>query len=566
MAGLIDKKVFSWVPLSEVEAGQKVLTTRWVYDLKVNERGEIVREKARIVVRGYEQREGVEYSETFAATARMDTIRMILSIAAEQRLTLSQFDILQAFLESDLDGEVLYVHPPPGYGRPGEVWKLHRGLYGLKQAANLFSKHFSNILVTKLGMKRMKSDSCCYVLRRTRANGKTAFLICSIWVDDGLIASSDDEIRKEFMDTLAQHIGVKDLGRAKWLLGLHIKQDPHTFDVEVNQEQFVTDLLQKVGLGGEAVRSKSTPAPAGQVLSKIDCPTEGSPEKREMGLLPYSMYRSVVGSLMYLVGGTRPDCAVAVNHLSRFSSNPGKPHWDAMVWLLRYLHGTRALGISYIGNHRQGVILEEERRNGAHVNADDAPSPRMLSESFRCNLVAYTDSDWGSCVDTRRSTTGYVIFMNGGPISWCCKRQPVTSTSSAEAEFYSLSACVQQLRWSQQLSGELGFVQPMKRPGRNGYVAGSPMYHKNLGNLVWEDNAGAIAITQNDVFHQRTKHIDIKYHFVLDYVEQGFVSVRYANTKDNIADVMTKCLPGPAFVRFRNKLMGAWHATSSSAR
>ena len=552
--GLINKRVFEWKLASEVPPHMKILTTRFVYDFKTNELNEILKYKARLVVRGYEQREGIEYGETFSATVRAASIRLVLSIAARERLKLHQFDVEQAFLTADLGDEVIFVHPPEGQRRPGCVWKLRKALYGLKQASHLFQEHFSRILLD-LGMERLKSDKSIYVMRRRRGNGKSVLLIACVYVDDIVVAYGDAEILAEFKAGLSSKIGIKDMGPLKYCLGMLVEQHPMNYSVTITQTGFIQDLLDRTGFGGEDTRPRRTPGPQGEKLRLADCPVTES-DKAIMKMAPYNQYHSIVGSLLYLTGATRPDVGFAVNQLARFVANPGRRQWDFLVHLLRYLAGTRELGVHYCGNKVQGIILEDEKTCG-YWGPDAKPQPQLLSESFHNNLLAYADADWAADEDSRRSITGWVTFLNGGPVSWRVKRQAAVATSSAESELYSLGDCMKEVRWLQKLLLELGFPQPHRIPGRGGATA-EPGSVKNRGTVIYEDNTGCIQISQNDVFHNRTKHVDIQWQFVLQYVAEGRVCVTHVGTKDQVADVMTKNVPGTILAQLRPRLLGTW--------
>ena len=277
-----------------------------------------------------------------------------------------------------------------------------------------------------------------------------------------------------------------------------------------------------------------------------------------MTLAPYNTYRSIVGSLMYLTGATRPDISFAVNLLSRYVANPGKAHWRALIHLLRYLRGTMDLGVDFCGNSAQGTILEDERVKQWRHSENDLPNPRLVSESFNNNLIAYCDADWATDPDKRRSCTGWVIFMNGGPITWRTRRQSIVATSTAESELYSLGDCMRELQWLRSLLKEMGFPQPQTKPGRGGAIANASEI-KNSGTVIFEDNQACLQISQNEVFHQRTKHIDIQWCFIMQAVERGEFSVQPTGTDDQIADLLTKGVTRGVQERLRSKLLGSWY-------
>ena len=247
----------------------------------------------------------------------------------------------------------------------------------------------------------------------------------------------------------------------------------------------------------------------------------------------------------------------AVNKLTRFVSNPGEAHWKALKWVLQYLFHTSHLGIVYHGNKTQGVNLENERSRGFHGH-DDLPDPTLLSESYRNNLLGFTDADFAGCVDTRKSTSGIVVFLNGGPVTWRTKLQGPVAWSTAEAELYAMAMLMRELRYLQQLLGELGHPQPAKRPGRGGKIARERVV-KNNGTVIFEDNAAAIKISQNPVERGRTKHMDLCYRFVNQFVEKGYMSVHYCSTDEMIADLLTKPVSTAAFTHLCPRLLGRWH-------
>jgi hypothetical protein len=559
LLGLVNKQVFQWRDVGDIPPHVKVLTTRFVYDFKTNQDNEIIKYKARLVVRGFEQREGIEYGETFSATVRATSIRVVLALAARERLRLWQMDVEQAFLTAELGNDVVYVRPPPGQERPRQVWQLNKALYGLKQASHKFEKHFAEILCTELKLKRLDRDKSIYFMTRMRRGTVIRLIVC-VYVDDLIIAYEDDMILEEFKRELTRRIRMKDVGQLQFCLGMHVKQDPRTYSITVNQTGFVQDLLNRTGFNTEGVRTRVTPVLQGSKISKADCPTTPS-EESEMRQEPYSQYRSIVGSLMYLTGATRPDIGYAVHRLSRFVQNPGKPHWHSLVHLLRYLAGTSDLGVHYCGYIDQGIVLQDEQKKGLHSKVDALPNPALLSESFKNNLVSYADADWAADVDTRKSTTGWVVYLNGGPIAWRAKGQSIVATSTAESELYALADCMKQVRAMQMLLKELGFPQPQKAPGRGGATA-EPNSTKNRGSVIYEDNQGCAQIVKNDVFAQRTKHIDTMYMFTMQYVELGYVSIQPVPTEDQVADLMTKGVTGGILARLRSKLMGSWFRSS----
>jgi hypothetical protein len=218
-------------------------------------------------------------------------------------------------------------------------------------------------------------------------------------------------------------------------------------------------------------------------------------------------YRELIGSVMFIMICTRSDISYGVGQLSMFMNCHGSQHHAAAKHLLRYLKGTADRGIIY-------------RRDSGPLR-----------------LVGYSDADWGANVDTRRSTTGYIFMLCGGPISWKSKLQPTVALSSTEAEYMALTAAAQEAIALRGLLSDFGLS------------ATDPV-------LIYEDNKGAIAMSVNPINHAATKHIAIKHHFCREKVTQGDITLQYIATTDMLADAMTKSLAFPTFSRLRDIFMG----------
>lgn len=272
---------------------------------------------------------------------------------------------------------------------------------------------------------------------------------------------------------------------------LGIEVLPHRHGLFLSQKKYILDLLQTTKFDG--AKPISTPLAANTQLSQFDGPTYDNP----------TQYRSIVGSLQYL-SFTRPDIAVAVNKVCQFMHKPCISHWVAVKRILRYLKHTI--------NH--GLVLT---------------TPSSLS------LQAYSDSDWAGCPDDRRSTSGYCVFFGGNLISWSSRKQKTVSRSSTEAEYRGVAIATAEVMWIQSLLQELG-------------------YSKTPPPILWCDNLGATYLTVNPIFHARTKHIEIDYHFVRERVAANRLKVRFISTKDQLADIFTKGLSSHRFQLLRNKL------------
>ena len=236
----------------------------------------------------------------------------------------------------------------------------------------------------------------------------------------------------------------------------------------------------------------STPIEPGKQLQKLSDDEESFDTK---------MYQQVMGCLTYASTATRPDIAAAVGTLSRYMSNPSKAHWMAVKRILRYLKGTMSYGLKF-------------------------------SDSENDKVVGFADADWAGDVDSRCSTSGYVFQIRSSTVSWCSRKQATVAKSTTEAEYVSLSLATQEAIWLRRLMNDLGnrMISPT-----------SP-------------NQGAIQLSRNPKFHNRTKHIDVCYHFVRERVASNEIVVDYCPTQDMMADIMTKGLPKVTFEKFRNSL------------
>jgi Reverse transcriptase (RNA-dependent DNA polymerase) len=479
-----DRDTFTLV---ELPRGKRTIGNRFVFDVKSKADGRLDKFKCRLVVQGFSQRPGIDYGETFAPVAHYESQRILMALAVKLGLKVRQADVLNAFLCGEIDVEI-FMKQPEGFvdqELSNYVCKLNKGLYGLKQAGNLFNKKLNQSLVDKYGFNRCQSDPCLYY---RKCQGRTLILL-SLHVDDMTFAHNNDSVMEDVLSKLHDEFGIKDMGSPEKVLGVRVQHDLAASTVTMDQEAYVNDLLKKFSM--EQCGTVSTPHQVGYYLSESMCPTTDQ-DKQEMENVPY---RSLVGALLYLSTRTRPDIAYIVGQLCRFMNNPGREHWTAAKRVLRYLKGTASLGLRY---------------------------------SNETDPVVFTDSDWAGDPDQRRSTGGFVFMMGGGPISWSSHRAKSTSALSAvEAEYVAMCRAAREAAWTHEVIRELtGVVRPI------------PM-------MV--DNQGAASMAGNRRTDARTKHIAVKYHYTRDQVEAGTVTINDIRTKDMIADFLTKPIDGVKF-------------------
>ncbi|KAK9940454.1 hypothetical protein M0R45_017116 [Rubus argutus] len=391
MESLLKNDTYELVKLPK---GRKALKNKWVFKLKKDENQQLTKFKARLVVKGFEQKEGVDFDEIFSPVVKMTSIRVILGMVASMNLEVEQMDVKTAFLHGDLDEEI-YMEQPEGFevkGKEQMVCKLKKSLYGLKQAPRQWYKKFDSFMIGQ-GYKRTDADPCVYIQQFPGGN----FIILLLYVDDMLIVGQDVAMIHKLKAELSKSFDMKDLGPAKQILGMEITRDRKNKKLWLSQEKYVERVLERFNMEG----AKPVSSPLGNQfkLSKRSCPTIQE-EKDKMTKIPYA---SAVGSLMYAMVCTRPDIAQAVGVVSRYLSNPGRDHWEAVKWILRYLRGSSKFCLCFGGSK---PILE-----------------------------GFIDADWAGDLDSRKSTSGYLFTFAGGAVSWQSKLQKCVALSTTEAEY-----------------------------------------------------------------------------------------------------------------------------------
>ncbi|GEM08048.1 gag-Pol polyprotein [Rhodotorula toruloides] len=483
-------KVFHTVERSDVPPDAKILGCRFVYRRKKDEHGRVTGHKVRLVAQGFSQRPGVDFRDTFAPVAKFTSIRVLLALAARHKMLIHQADVDKAYLHGSLDEE-LYMRIPEGIDSgeySGKVLKLDRALYGLKQAGRVWNHRIDRTL-RRLGYRRTVSDACIY---SRRAGGVHHYI--ALYVDDLLFVSpSLDEITR-VKAGLKEEYGIKDLGAAKFILGIQIHQrsDGSLF---LSQRAYLEDVLLRLDPNGR--RTAPTPMVPNQQLVPAPDDHVPTPDFRRR-------YLQAVASLMYAMLGTRVDLAHVVSVLGRHGARADNTHWAAVLRALQYIRGTLDYGLEYT----------------------PASSPLRGFE-------AYSDSDWGACPTTSQSTMGYVFLLANGAVSWSSKLQPRVTAPSTEAEYLGLSHACKETVYLTQLLGELGF------PAEGAAV-------------LYGDNQGANALSKDPQFHNRTRHLRLTEHFVREQVQDGSICVEYIPTARMLADAMTKSLPAPLFERHRD--------------
>ncbi|KAJ9516233.1 hypothetical protein QJQ45_001156 [Haematococcus lacustris] len=395
--------------LEERPANARVLPTKWVLKVKRDAAGNIEKLKARLVAKGFYQQSGVDVGDVYAPVSKHTTLRTLLAKAAAEDMEIHQLDFETAFLNGKLEpGEVIYVQQPEGFeeGSTNTVCRLQKALYGLRQAPRAWHARLCEELLS-MGFKASEADPALFTLQLS-----TGMVYLLVYVDDCLLCTQQGDtaglayVKKQ----LSSAFKLKDLGEARWFLGMQLTRDRAEGTIKLDQHKFIQELV--TAHSKSAAHSKPLPmAPAVKLV-------------REGDALDTTLhhYSALVGSLLYLTCCTRPDIAFAVGAMARHMSAPTKQHWAAACSVLCYLKGTADQGLLFGGVS---------------------------------GLQGFSDADYAGDKDTARSTTGYIFTLNGGAISWSSRLQPTVAMSTAEAEYMAASSAAKEALWLRKLMRDL---------------------------------------------------------------------------------------------------------------
>jgi hypothetical protein len=354
--------------LADLPQGHRAITLKWVYKLKRNEAGDIVKHKARLVARGFVQQEGVDFDEVFAPVARMEYVRLLLTLAAQEGWQVHHMDMKSAFLNEDLKEEV-YVRQPAGFivvGQEGKILRLRKALYGLRQAPRVWNSKLDDTL-KKMDFVQSEHEHAMY-----RRSHDDDILLVGVYVDDLVITGSSLAAVEEFKEEMKRVFLMSDLGLLSFYLGIDMHQDAG--GITLRQAHYTKKILEMAGMAD--CKAAATPMEERLRLSR-DSTTEE---------VDATLYRRIVGSLRYLIH-TRPDLMYAVGYVSRFLERPTEEHLQAVKKILRYITGTLQYDLRY--GRRTGMT----------------------------RLVGYCDSDLAGDIDTSKSTTGALFFLDKSLVS-----------------------------------------------------------------------------------------------------------------------------------------------------
>ena len=470
--------------LCPLPKGKRAIPCRWVFAEKFDALGNLLKRKGRLVAKGFRAEKGVDYDEIFAPTGKWTTLRVLLHVGAAEDAEIEVMDFDNAFLNGELEEEV-YMDQPPGFkdsAHPDWVWRLHKSVYGLKQAPRQWYKKLRESLM-EMGFTQSQNDPALF---------KKGKFWCFVYVDDMVIMAKDKAQVAAFKAEMRTKFNMKELGPIGHYLNVRVVRDRANRHIYLLQDTYIKKVLQRFGM--ENCKANSTPILVKHGLSKTT----------EEEIVVDESYASLVGSVNLCVTATRPDLAYATGLLARYMADGAHAdrHWQMAKRVLRYLQGTKQTALRLGGS--AGVQL---RGWGQEMN-----------------LHGWSDSSFGDCHDSARSTLGWCFSLGDGPVSWSSKRSACVADSTTVAEYYAAGSAAKEALWLRRLLEDLGHQQTEATP-------------------IFVDSTGAQSVAKNPgSHHPRTKHVDITYHFIQEHVEEGRVRLLDIDTKDNVADLFTKAL------------------------
>ena len=519
ITALIKHDTWELVSLDDVPSDRKIVKSRFVYTIKYNRDGTIERFKSRFVACGYSQIKHFDYTETFSATLRSTSFRLLCALASGRKLTLEHFDVTNAFTQSDIDA-VIYVEAPPGNftpkdskGRP-KVLKLQKALYGTKQASKLWQDTLVRHLKS-MGFHQLWNDPCIFMMKV-----RSHTLIVGVYVDDVVLAHDKPELLRWFAEKFTGEGGFNAThkGKLDWFLGMAV--DHHRDgSITINQSKYVEKILGKF-VPSHSTSSRAHTMPCNPDTFQRLTTSRNLAERERVSKLPYL---EVVGSLLYLSTMTRPDIAYHMSVLCSYMHDPSIDCYNAAIDLLLYVGHTKHYHLRY-----NGTVAAPD-------GLKDPSSADLIQKN--CGFVAYSDASWHKPDHLGFNMFGYVVCLYGGPVAFAAKRLKVIAHSSAEAEYAAASYSCKEIAFVRNVCSELEL-------GLDGPVC------------LAVDNEAAIKIAENRGVSGRTKHFSDAIHYIRHMIDHLVVRVRYVSTHEQLADGFTKPLDKGKFRVWCSRLLG----------
>jgi hypothetical protein len=524
-----DKNVFRLT----IRTTQNTIGSKTTFKVKRDSEGNVIKHKVRVCARGDKQKEGIDYHETYAPVVKMSTLRILIALATQHGYEMAVSDVNSAYLnapnntptfmelpegmilhtntlkdehfEQDKRHEIIKLIQTHGKPRAYQAFEvtpqlrkhviieLRQALYGMRQAGREWNQHLNEAIVSKLNFTRSDADPCLYHKQTDKQN-----IWLGIFVDDILQVAHHKSDIEAFQREIEQHFDMTH-NDDTWILGIKIERDRTENTTIMSQEHYINDMLTRFSM--QDMKPVSTPDTVGEHLEQT-CETDAKLDSNGKFL-----FQQIVGGLLYLSICTRPDIANSVRAVATHSAEPTQKHLTAAKRIMRYIKGTKTETIKFTKTDNNIVI-------------------------------GFVDASWAEDRSNRRSTTGYIFKLAQGPISWRSKQQNSVTLSTCEAEYMALAHAVQEAIHILQLinSAKLEVQQ-----------------HKIY---LLEDNNSAIFLANNPSTTARTKHINIKVHFVREVIKRGQIVLRHCPTDKMIADILTKALPRIKFKDLATQVLG----------
>lgn len=553
MKKLRELNCWTVVPIQQIPDGTPIMGSRWTYRLKTDAQGKVTRYRSRFVCQGFSQVKDYSYWESFSPVVSFTSIRLLIALTALPHWQIFHYDVSVAFIQAliDKNDPPIYCRPAEGYeSRKDFAYLLHRYLYGMKQAPRGYWQHFYTIC-TSWGLTRCLSDECVYfkiVCNDTRLPASTssslsdittsspnlaaqfrrysdcpypiAVLIVSTYVDDNLLYTNSQKLSEEFSAHCNKSLTMTMEGTLSWYLSVQYTRCPSTGRVTATQERYITTLLQQWGMSTCKPLTIPFPAKADDVLTILAIPNL-SPDATTI-----KNYQKLVGSLLYLQVHTAPEISYVVSILSRYMTTASDAHLALGKKVLRYLQSRKNLGISWC--------------------AQECKRPHLPGEIYGWSDASFADVK--TTGDSHRaSSIGWLFSCNGGPISWRSTKTPLIALNTAESEIIALSSACQEAIYLRKLSLELLFPQPRS-------------------TIIYEDNESAVALSKENRFKKRSKHIDLRWSFVVEQQRRGHLRVVSVSRTIMVADILCSPRPAASFLPFRDTMLGMSNAQHTVLR
>ena len=446
---------------------------------KLKQIGSSVQFKARFVAKGFEQLYGLDYQETFAAVIKQLAWRLIFALAMLNNWFIYKVDMISAFTQGNIDHHI-YITQPEGFISLSDPDAV------LKLNKALYGlKQSARIwyftlkeVLIKLNFKALNTDSNIFI------NKELGIIIC-LYVDDLAIIGPKLDTIKAFVKDLRQFFKLKELGLIKDYLGIEINYDLEKQTLKLYQTKYIDKILARFDMNN-----------ANTCTTPMDNRAKIKPNNSQALKGEIKWFQAAIGALLFLMLATRPDIAYSVITLARHASNPSIEHIIAIKRIFRYLKGTRHLGITYSNQKKPNDL----------------------------DIIGYCDADYAGDIASAKSTSGYIFYIANAPFMWKSKLQSIIAQSSTESEYIAINLAAKEAVFILSLMTELGY------------------YKEGYKLPIYTDNSGALQLAKNPVFHERTKHIAVRYHYIRDLINNGILELVYIPTEDQKADGLTKPL------------------------